>query len=71
MIGPEAPNNKAYRHLMSAEAILSQMDDDITERGGDEDESGRRQLAKIRRAKDLLRKAAAALVDAHKRRMKP
>jgi hypothetical protein len=38
-------------------ALLDQMDDDITERGGDEDAHGRRDLAKIRRCKDHIRRA--------------
>lgn len=33
------------------------MDDAITDIGGDEDEYGRRKLAKIRRCKDHIRKA--------------
>lgn len=37
--------------------ILDDMDDAITDIGGDEDEYGRRKLAKIRRCKDHIRKA--------------
>ena len=46
------------RHLQQALAILDQMDDDITCCGGEDDEHGRSQLAKIRRVKHHLRRAA-------------
>ena len=46
-------------HIEQALALLDQMDDRITEHGGDEDEGGRRDLAPIRRAKDHLRKCLA------------
>jgi len=49
---------RTTRHLQQALAILDKMDDDITSCGGDDDEHGRRELAKIRRVKDHLRKAA-------------
>lgn len=51
-------------HLEQALDILDTMDDDITEHGGDEDENGRRDLAKIRRAKDHVRRAIAQGVTA-------
>jgi hypothetical protein len=47
----------AAAHLDQALRILDQMDDRITEHGGDDDERGRRELAKIRRAKAHIRKA--------------
>ncbi len=47
----------ARKHIEQAMSLLHQMDNAITERGGDDDEYGRRELAKIRRIKDHLRKA--------------
>jgi hypothetical protein len=44
-------------HIEQALDIVYRIDDGITERGGDEDESGRRELAPLRRLADHLRKA--------------
>ena len=49
---------KAAAAIDQALAILCRMDDEITDGGGDSDKHGRRQLAKIRRAKTHLRRAA-------------
>ena len=54
---PTARTHRIFCRLRSALALLDQMDDDITERGGDDDAHGRRDLAKIRRCKDHIRRA--------------
>ena len=49
------PLEAATRHIESVLAILDDWDDWITDMGGDEDEDGREDLAKIRRMKCHLR----------------
>ena len=48
-------------HLQQALDILDRMDDEITERGGDDDPHGRSQLSQIRRIKHHIRKADPSL----------
>jgi hypothetical protein len=43
--------------LQEAMRLLSELDDSITERGGDEDSAGRKDLHKIRLASDCIEKA--------------
>jgi len=43
--------------LQQAMALLSELDNSITERGGDEDSAGRKDLHKIRLAYDCVKKA--------------
>src|SRR5215471_9314286 len=54
---PETPLEAATRRIESVLAILDDWDDGTTDMGGDEDEDGREDLAKIRRMKCHLRRA--------------
>ena len=58
---PERPLEAATRRIESVLAILEDWDDWTTDMGGDEDEDGREDLARIRRMKCHLRRTLKGL----------